>query len=88
MYIHLFNEVLYNQDTSNWVAKVRDMLQRSGFVDVWTYPDSVDHLKFIPVFRQRVRDQYIAQWNEKKAVSTSLQFYKEFVSYLYSYIFK
>ena len=48
-------------------------------MDVWTYPDSVDHLKFIPVFRQRVRDQYIAQWNEKKAVSTSLQFYKEFV---------
>ena len=22
MYIHLFNEVLYNQDTSNWVAKL------------------------------------------------------------------
>ena len=65
MYIHLFNEVLYNQDTSNWVAKVRDMLQRSGFVDVWTYLDSVDLLKFIPVFKQRIQDQYIAQWNEK-----------------------
>ena len=66
-----------NENTINWVSQVRGLLQRSGFNDVWTYLDSVDDLKFIPVFKQRVRDQYLTVWNAKLLVSSSLELYKE-----------
>ena len=56
VYTDLFNDVINNENTINWVSQVRGLLQRSGSHDVWTYPDSVDDSKFIPVFKQRVRD--------------------------------
>ena len=77
VYTDLFNDVINNENTINWVSQVRGLLQRSGFHDVWTYPDSVDDSKFIPVFKQRVRDQYLTVWNAKILVSSSLEFYKE-----------
>ena len=77
VYTDLFNDVINNENTINWVSQVRGLLQRSGFHDVWTYPDSVDDSKFIPVFKQRVRDQYLTVWNAKVLVSSSLEFYKE-----------
>ena len=77
VYTDLFNDVMHNENTINWVSQVRGLLQRSGFHDVWTYPDSVDDSKFIPVFKQRVRDQYLTVWNAKVLVSSSLEFYKE-----------
>ena len=77
VYTDLFNDVINNENTINWVSQVRGLLQRSGFHDVWTYPHSVDVSKFIPVFKQRVRDQYLTVWNAKVLVSSSLEFYKE-----------
>ena len=58
VYTDLFNDVMNNENTINWVSQVRGLLQRSGFHGVWTYPDSVDDSKFTPVFKNRVRDQY------------------------------
>ena len=77
VYTDLFNDVMNNENTINWVSQVRGLLQRSCFHDVWTYPDSVDDSKFIPVFKQRVRDQYLTVWNAKVLVSSSLEFYRE-----------
>ena len=77
VYTDLFNDVMHNENTINWVSQVRGLLQRSGLHDVWTYPDSVDDSKFIPVFKQRVRDQYLTVWIAKVLVSSSLEFYKE-----------
>ena len=50
---------------------------RVWFSPCLDFPDSVDDSKFIPVFKQRVRDQYLTVWNAKVLVSSSLQFYKE-----------
>ena len=77
VYTDLFNDVINNENTINWVSQVRGLLQRSGFHDIWTYPDSVDDSKFTPVFKQRVRDQYLTVWNAKVLISSSLEFYKE-----------
>ena len=47
VYTDLFNDVMNNENTINWVSQVRGLLQRSGFHGVWTYPDSIDDSNFM-----------------------------------------
>ena len=35
----------------NWITKVRDLLQNTGFVNVWMYPESLNASVFIPIFK-------------------------------------
>ncbi|MCG8049041.1 MAG: reverse transcriptase family protein, partial [Candidatus Thiodiazotropha endolucinida] len=55
MYTCLLDEMVRNENVKNWVTNVKNLLQRSGFHDVWLYPDSVIDIKFIPIFRTRIR---------------------------------
>ena len=66
-----------NEKIVNWVSKVKTLLQRMGFYDVWLFPDSVVSTKFISTVKLRVRDQYVTEWNQKVSISSSLQLYKE-----------
>ena len=55
----------------NWSSKVRNLLQNSGFGDVWLFPDSVNSKLGIPVLRTRLRDTYIAQWRKGMELCSS-----------------
>ena len=61
----------------NWSSKVRDILNNSGFADVWLFPESVCVKIFLPLLKTRLRDQYIAEWRTCVAGSSSLYLYKE-----------
>ena len=65
-----------SENTVNWASKVQNLLQRTGLYDVWLFPDSVIHSKFIPIFKLRVRDQHIADWNQNLSASSLLQLHK------------
>ena len=62
---------------NNWITKVRDLLQNTGFVDVWMYPESVNANVFIPIFKNRLIDMYIGLWLNDLNVKSSLTLYKE-----------
>ena len=66
-----------NESIVNWVSKVKTLPQRTGFYDVWLFPDSVVSTKFISTLKLRERDQYVTEWNQKVSISSSLQLYKE-----------
>ena len=70
-----------NENIVNWVSKVKALLQRTGFYDVWLFPESVVTTKYIPILKQRVGDQYVTEWNQKVSHSSSLQLYKEIKRY-------
>ena len=53
-----------NKNAVNWASKVRDLLQNTGFHDVWMYPSSVNIKMFIPIFRNRLIDIYINNWRQ------------------------
>ena len=53
------------------------MLRNAGFNDVWLYPEFVNIHVFIPVFRNRLRDMYIASWRTDIDQKSSLTLYKE-----------
>ena len=46
-----YNPVIANVRHANWAKQVRDMLQNSGFNDVWCFPESVNATMFIPLLR-------------------------------------
>lgn len=73
----LRDEALQNPNISNWSTKVKHLLEHSGFQDVWLFPESVIVNKFIPLLKCRLRDLYIAEWNQGVELSTSLTIYRE-----------
>ena len=43
---------------------VKSLLEKSGFLDVWLFPESVDITKFVKKFHNRLRDIYITEWKQ------------------------
>ena len=66
-----------NNTSQNWASKVKDILQTTGFYDVWLFPASVNSSSFIPILRNRLRDLYINNWRNGMEQCSSLDVYKE-----------
>lgn len=49
---------------TNWLSKVKHLLESNGFADTWLYRDSVICDRFTPVLRQRLMDTYLSNWRE------------------------
>jgi hypothetical protein len=43
--------------------KVRELLCKYGFREMWLYSHSVDVNICLPIFKQRVKDRYLQEWN-------------------------
>lgn len=74
------NEIDFNVNVVNWVSKIKNLLERIGFPDIWMFPSSVNIDKFIAILRVRLRDLYISQWREGMHFRTSLILYRELKS--------
>ena len=49
-------------NTNLWTNKVKALLQRTGFYDIWLFPASVNLKIFLPIFRNRLIDIYVSEW--------------------------
>jgi len=74
-----YSPVISNVRLTIWAKQVRDMLQNSGFDDVWCFLESVNETMFIPLLRQRLResDIYISHWHTGLNRCTSMRLYKQ-----------
>jgi hypothetical protein len=63
--------------TTNWASRVREILQSSGFNEVWLYPNSVKIKWFVPILRNRLRDIYISNWRAGLDSCSSLYIFRE-----------
>ena len=48
--LYLREEAVNNPNISTWSSKIKHLLERSGFPDVWLLPESVNINKYIPFF--------------------------------------
>lgn len=62
---------------TSWTSKIKELLERSGFPDIWYFPESVDIKKFLPILRNRLRDIYINEWRQSMNMASSLYLYRE-----------
>ena len=60
-----------------WTSKVKNLLERNGFAEVWKYPESVDVNLFIRVLKIRLLDTFISEAREGVRKRSSLLLFKE-----------
>lgn len=60
-----------------WLAKVKLLLERNGFAEVWCYPQSVNVELFIPVFKTRLIDNFLVELRGGLNTCTSMVLYRE-----------
>ena len=77
MLLTLRNDTEVNDNSSIWTSEIKKLLQTSGFLNVWMYPESVNVNMFIKLFRIRLIDIYIGSWNNGIESRSSLCLYKE-----------
>ena len=75
--LYLREVAVNNANISTWSSKIKHILERYGFPDVWLFPESLNINKLIPFFQWRLRDLYIVEWTQGIELSSSLYIYKE-----------
>ena len=77
--VYMSMETSIQNDIHNvlWLSKLKYLLERHGFAEVWYYPQSVDIKLFIPVFKRRLIDNFLIELREGLNKSSSMTFYKE-----------
>ena len=78
----VFNDMLHDMKRSasrqeSWLNKVKNLRDNNGFSDVWTYPNSVNKKKFLPIFKRRLIDNFINESRRNLEASSSMSLYKE-----------
>ena len=69
-------------DVHNWVYAVKHCLDVFGFSDVWVNGGVGNERVFLRVFRQRMVDCYMQDWNSKLFESDRFSTYRSFKSLL------
>ena len=54
----------------SWLSQIINLLDRTGFGNVWLNPTSVDPTGFISDFSRRCEDQYIQSWESELNASS------------------
>ena len=60
-----------------WTSKVKSLLERNGFAEVWQYPESVNVKMFHPVLKTRLTDTFIAEGREGIRRNSFISLFKE-----------
>ena len=71
VYLELLNTTITHPREVTWATLVRDMLNNSGFGDVWLAQRVVNKDSFIVEFQRRIKDMYLQEWEAKVRESST-----------------
>ena len=71
----MLNDLETYPQKSNLAMQVRNILQNTGFNDVWMLQGVGDTTGFLNVFKQRVRDNFMQNWNSSLQISSTASTY-------------
>ena len=81
MYNMLKYDFESNPDKKNWCSLLYDLLCTLGFNDAWLFQDIGDSVLFLSLVKQRLKDQFIQNWNGRLEESSRAIFYKHISSF-------
>ena len=61
----------------SWLNKVKNLLDRNGFFEIWYFPHSVKKEMFLPILKRRLIDSFIGELRGGLEASGSMSTYKE-----------
>ena len=65
------------QQSSLWLSNIKNLLDRTGFSEIWKYPNSVRIESLIPLFKHRLIDNFIVELRIGIESSNSMTLYRE-----------
>ena len=68
---------------SNWASEVRDLLFILGFNEVWYNPSVGNETLFLLLFKQRLRDTFVQEWNARLQESSRAIFQRHLNNFNY-----
>ena len=68
---------------SNWASEVRNLLFSLGFNEVWYNQSVGNETLFLFLFKQRLRDTFVQEWNARLQESSRAIFYRHFNNFNY-----
>ena len=77
VYNSMKENILLNAESNFWLVKIKQLLERNGFADVWHFPHSVDVKVFIPLLKRRLLDTFLVDLRGGLNVCTSMVLYRE-----------
>ena len=81
IYYVMLDDIASNPDVKNWASMVKHTLSNLGFYNVWASQGVGNVKNFLTIFKQRLRDNFIQNWEERLHASSKADFYKEIASF-------
>ena len=70
-----------NPDKNNWCSLLYGLLCTLGFNDAWLFQYIGYNVLFLSLVKQRLKDQFIQNWNGRLGESSRAIFYKHISSF-------
>ena len=83
VYSMMLNDLEVRQNKQNWASSVRTLLESLGFNDVWYFQGVGNVNMFLSMFKQRVSDTFLQNWNDRIANSSRARSYSLFSNFSY-----
>ena len=77
----MLNDIANKPNCVNWVSKVNVLLSSLGFNDVWVNQGLGNKRAFLNVFKQRLSDNFMQDWNSRHIESSRANFYSLFLNF-------
>ena len=78
VYVSMETDMQGDDQNILWrLSKLKNLLERNGFAEVWYYPHSVDPKLFIPLLRRRLIDNFLVKLREGLNTYSSMTLYRE-----------
>ena len=81
VYNMMLEDLELNPNKTNWASLLRHLLFSMGFNEVWIQQGVGNINNFISVFKQRLTDNFIQNWQARLAESSRAIFYRSFATF-------
>lgn len=81
IYNILIQDIEENNRQINWAQLVKQLLFRMGFAEVWIQQNVGDVKIFLGMFKRRLKDNFVQNWNSEINDSSRAVFYKTFSNF-------
>lgn len=79
----LLSDIQRFPNKTNWAFQVKLLLSELGFYEVWLNQSVGDSQFFISVFKQRLTDNFVQNWNARLNDSSRALFYRNFNNFTF-----
>ena len=81
VYNMMLSDIELYPNKTNWVSLLRNLLVSMGFNEVWIQQGVGNVDNFISLFKQRLTDNFIQNWQSSLEASSRAIFYRSFVTF-------